>query len=377
MGDGANRAQQIQTGLGVIMKQEQLNIPARPSALFMWQAAAATVLGFVNGTSPEAVARSKYPNDPVTPLILRGATTPAITTDPAWAGPLARQSVSLAIEEIVAMSAMGALLRAGAFNVDLGQYGSVRVPGRATTAANAGKWVQEGHPIPAVQLNILGGPVLTPTKLAVLLSMTREITEASNIEDIVRMLVTEAASLALDAAVFSTSAATPAQPAGLLNGLTPLTATAGASLGFDACGQDLGKLVGDIAARAGGVHAFFVCAPSQATSIRFWAGGQFGRGPQGDILPVAPAASLATTGTVVCLEPESLAITLSDPQFSVSNVAAVHQEDTTPLDISSGGVLASPVKSMFQTDALALRMTLSASWGMRAPHVSYMTGVGW
>ena len=106
------------------------------------------------------------------------------------------------------MSALGSLLRAGAFNVDLGQYGSVRVPGRATTAAMAGQWVQEGKPGPARSLNILGGPVLNPNKLEVLVTMTREITEASNIEDVVRMLVTEAASLALDAAVFSSSAAT-------------------------------------------------------------------------------------------------------------------------------------------------------------------------
>jgi hypothetical protein len=357
------------------MKQQQISIPARPGSL-VWRAAALTVRGFVEGLSAETILRAEHPEDQITPLILRAATTQATTTDAAWAGPLARQAVSQAIEDIVAMSALGAVLRAGALNVDLGRNASVRVPGRATTVAGAGKWVQEGHPIPAVQFNLLGGPVLTATKLAVLVTMTREITEASNIEDVVRVLVTEAAGLALDAALFSTNAATAAQPAGILNGLSALTATAGASLGFDACGQDLGKLTGDIAARAGGLHSFFIAAPAQATSIRFWAGGQFGRTPGGDLLPVAAAAGLAP-GTVICLEPESLALTLSDPQFSVATVAAVHQEDTNPLDISSGGTLASPVKSMFQTDALALRMTLSANWGMRAPHVAYMTGVGW
>lgn len=352
---------------------QHITIPSR-SADFVWRAAVATIRAFVNGTSADHMARTMYPDDLITPVVMRAATTQATTTDPAWAGPLAFKSVSLAIEEMVAMSAIGAVLRAGAFNVDLGRNASVRVPGRSTTVANAGKWVQEGHPIPAVQLNILGGPVLAPTKLAVLVTMTQEMTQTSNIEDVVRMTVSEAAGLALDAALFSATAATAAQPAGILHGITALTPTAGASLGFDACGQDLGNLVQDIASRAGGANAFFVGAPHQATAIRFWAGGQFGRG-QGDLLPVAASAGLAE-GTIICIEPGSLALTLSAPEFSVANVATVHQEDTNPADIVSG-TPATPVKSMFQTDSMALRMTLTASWGMRAPHVSYMTGVGW
>jgi hypothetical protein len=354
---------------------ENLKISDRP-AKYVWRAAAATLRGFVGGMSPTAMARNMYGDEPVTSLVLRGATTQAVTTVPAWAGAVAVQSVSDAIEEVVALSAVGAVLRAGALNVDLGRNASVRVPGRATHVADAGQWVQEGHPIPARALNILAGPVLTPTKLAVLVTMTREMTEASNIEDVVRVLLTEAAGIALDAAMFSTNAATAAMPAGILNGLAALTATSGTGLGFDACGQDLGKLVQDIASRGGGAHAFFVAAAHQAIAIRFWAGGQFGRTPEGDVLPVGASAGLPA-GTVLAIEPASLALTLSDPVFSVANVATVHQEDTTPSDIVSGGTPATPVKSMFQTDALALRMILTANWGMRAPHVSYMTGVGW
>jgi hypothetical protein len=362
------------------MKHQQVTaesaITLKRPAEFVWRAAAATLRGFVGGTSPAAMAHNMYGDDPVTPLVLRGATTQAVTSVPAWAGAVAFQSVSRAIEEVVALSAIGAVLRAGALNVDLGRNASVRVPGRATSPADAGQWVQEGHPIPARALHLLGGPVLSPTKLAVLVTMTREMTEASNIEDVVRMLLTEAASIALDAALFSTNAATAAMPAGILLGITALPATTGTGLGFDACGQDLGNLVQDIASRGGGAHAYFIAAPHQSTAIRFWAGGQFGRTVDGDVLPVAASAGLAE-GTVLAIEPASLALTLNDPQFSVANVATVHQEDTTPLDIVSGGTVATPVKSMFQTDALALRMTLTANWGMRAPHVSYITGVGW
>jgi hypothetical protein len=373
LGRSAVGFQQIHPALGVIMKQELAIARPRPAA-HVWRAAAATVRGFVEGVSAETAAKQMWPDDVVTPLVLRGAVTQATTSDPAWAGPLAFQSVSTAIEEAVAMAAIGRVVRAGALAVDLGRNTSVRVPGRTTSAADAGQWVQEGHPIPARQLTMLSGPTLTPTKLAVLVTMTREMTEASNIEDVVRVLLTEAASLALDAAVFSTAAAVPGKPAGILNGVTALTPTAGGT-GFDSCGQDLGALVEDIATRAGGAHAFFVAAPHQAISVRFWAGGQFSVAGESDVLPLAASAGLAD-GTVLCIEPASFAITLGEPEFSVATVATVHQEDTTPRDIVSG-TPATPVTSMWQTDALALRMLMPANWGMRTAHVSYMTGVQW
>jgi len=348
-------------------------IPRIRPAGHLWRAAAATVRGFVNGVSADDTARAMWPDDPVTPILLRGASTQATLTDPAWAGPLAMLSVSDAVEEAVSMSAIGRVIAAGALKVDLGRYASVHVPGRVTNPADAGQWLREGKPIPARTLGILSGATLTPQKVACIVTMTRELIEASNIEDVVRVLLSEAAGLALDAAVFSNAAATADQPGGILHGVTPVAPTAGGASGFDACGQDLGALVKDIASRGGGRHAFFVAAPAQATAIRFWAGGQFGITPETETLPIEGSAGLAD-GTVVCVEPESLAITVADPQFEASKIAAIHQEDTAPAtDLPTG----TPVKSMFQIDATALRMTLWADWGMRAPHASVLTGAQW
>ena len=353
------------------MKQER--ILEKPSTHF-WRAAAAVVRGFVEGTTAEHALKRRHPEDVVAPIILRAASGPAILTDPAWAGPLAMLSVSDAIEELVAMTVIGRLSLSGALRVDLGRYATVRVPGRAVHASDAGTWVQEGSPIPTRQFLLLGGPLLTPRKLACIVPMTREITEASNIEAVVRQLLIEAAGLSLDAALFSATAASPEQPAGLLNGLAALTPSA--LTGFEACGGDLGSLVEDIATRGGGAHAFFVAAPKQAVTARFYAGGQFYVDPGSDVLPIAGSAGLPT-GTVIAIEPASLAYSIDTPQFDISKVAAIHQEDTTPADIVAGGTPATPVKSMFQTDSIALRMMLWASWGMRAPHVSFMQSVAW
>jgi hypothetical protein len=71
-----------------------------------------------------------------------------------------------------------------------------------------------------------------------------------------------------------------------------------------------------------------------------------------------------------------------DPRFEVSDQATLHFEDTTPLQLVTGaqgsGVVASPSRSMFQTDSLALRMILPMNWAMRRTGViAWITGVTW
>lgn len=343
----------------------------------VWRAATAVVRGYIEGIDAKDMAKRMYPDDKVTPVILRAASTQATTTDPEWASPITHTAIEQAIEDIVAMSVSWRLELAGALRVDMGRIAQMTVPGRTVKPADAGSWVGEGSAIPVRQTNIYAGATLRPTKLACITTMTRELTEASNIEAVVRMLLTEAAGLAIDAALFSASAASGLQPAGLLYGLTALSPST-STFGFDACAQDLGTLVQDVASRGGGRKIFFVAAPAQAVAIRFWAGGQFGVTPQNDVLPVAASAGLPD-GTVIAIEPESLAFSIGDPTFTVSKVAALHMEDTTPTDLvpDGGSALAVPIKSMYQIDAFALKMLLRATWGMRAPHVAFMTGVSW
>jgi hypothetical protein len=348
------------------MKHDGLTRP-RPAA-HVWRAAAAVAKAQAHSTSPDAMLKRMFPEDEIAPLILRGASTQAVTTDPVWAGPLAAVSVSDAISEMTIASAIGRVMAAGALVVDLGHYASVVVPGRVTNVADAGSFVAEGAAVPVRQLHVVGA-TLRPRKLEVIVALTREIMEASNIEDVVRALITEAAGLALDAAVFSTVAP------GIFAGLTPIapTATGGADSAYDASGVDLGNLVGDIATRAGGQFPMFIASPGQATTLRYWAGGQFGATPTGDVLPIAASAGLPA-GTVACLEPRSFAAAIGLPQFTASKVAAVHMEDTTPaVDLLKG----TPVKSMWQIDATALKMTLWGDWAMRAPHASIIEGVNW
>ena len=345
----------------------------RPSS-HVWRTAAATLQSYVTGRSVADTLLRMYPDDVVAPLLLsRAASTQATLTDPTWAGPLAHYSVSDAIEDIVSMTALDRLARSGALQVDMGRNASVIVPGRIidpTTAASM--WVGEGQAVPVKQYDIIG-PTLGVHKIEVNVVVTRELSEASNIENVLRMLLTEMAGLAIDAAVFSTAAASTAKSAGILHGLTALGgSTAGG--GFDACGQDLGTLAADVASRGGGRVIAFVASPQQATQIRFWAGGQFDLVPGGDTtLPVSSSAVLPD-GTVIGIEPASLAYSFGAPTFSITKIAALQLDDAPA---NTAIMTGTPVKSMWQIDAMALKMTLWGDFCMRAPHVSFLQGVAW
>jgi len=232
-----------------------------------------------------------------------------------------------------------------------------------TSGRAAGMWVPEGAAIP-VRAPSFSAVTLARRKLAVIAVFTRETAEGSNIEAIVRQTLSEASGLALDAAMLSAAPLDAARPAGLLFGVAALPPTPGG--GQAAVAADLGKLVADLAARGGGLNPTFVAAPAQATALKLIASPRFEA-------PVLAASSLPN-GVVVAIEASSLVVGFdSAPEFSVSKAGTLHMEDATPQHIHA----ASPVRELWQTDALALKMTLAAAWAMRAPHVAWIQNTTW
>jgi hypothetical protein len=77
-----------------------------------------------------------------------------------------------------------------------------------------------------------------------------------------------------------------------------------------------------------------------------------------------------------------MSVSGDDPRFEVSDQATLHFEDTTPLQLTTGaqgsGVVATPTRSMYQTDSLALRMILPMNWAMRRTGViAWIAAVTW
>ncbi len=77
----------------------------------------------------------------------------------------------------------------------------------------------------------------------------------------------------------------------------------------------------------------------------------------------------ATAGRLVAIRNSDFVTALGDaPEFDVSEQATIHMEDTTPLEIVSGTgpTTADPVRSLWQTGSIGVRMLMDVSWKMRA-----------
>jgi hypothetical protein len=306
-----------------------------------------------------------FGSDPVIDLILRGATSAADTTTTGWAKELAAVAIYDLAQSITSISAAAELIDRG-LKLDMNNTAEMRVPGRTLSAAQAGLWTSEEAPAPARQLSFTNAAVLQPRKLSVISVVTREMAQSSNIEAIVKQTLGEASGLALDAQMFSATGGDASKPPGLFNGITPQTATAGG--GSAAMMGDIKNLFTALAAAGGGKTAVIVAAVPQATALKMTVGPQFGT-------PILASTGIAA-GTVAVVESASFVSGFSPtPEFNVSNQAIYQAEDTSPSDPIMSGQL---VRSLFQIDALALKINLWAAYGLRAAgHAQYVTPVTW
>ena len=95
------------------------------------------------------------------------------------------------------------------------------------------------------------------------------------------------------------------------------------------------------------------------------------------------SSTVIPAGRVIAVDADWFATATGDaPRFAVSNEATLHEEDTTPLPLVTGaqgsGVVASPMRSLFQTDSIAIRLSLYVTWTVtRAGAVQTIAAVGW
>jgi HK97 family phage prohead protease len=317
----------------------------------------------------------------------RAATAPATTTTTGWAAELAVTGQGAWFNAVMAGSILQPV-SSRAMNVTLGRYAQISMPTRATTPTIAGSFVQEGAPIPVRQAAFTT-VTLGLKKMAVITSYTREIAEHSTpqIEMILRQLIMDDTGVAVDTVFIDNVAVSAIRPAGIRNGVSGLTATAGG--GFTALVGDLKALVGALAAVNAMGQLVWIMNPVQqiAISLTQNAGGQFPF--QAEInsnrmlgYPVV-ISSTVPAGMVILINADDLMMVQGDtPRFDVSDQATLHFEDTTPLQLTTGAqgsaVAATPTRSMFQTDSLALRMILPMNWAMRRTgSVAWTSAVTW
>ena len=323
----------------------------------------------------------------VADIVLRAASAPAMTTVAGWAMELAH-TVYADLMPLLMPQAILTRLATRGLPLSFGQAGRIVIPTRSRTPSLAGSFVGEGMAIP-VRQGAFTSQTLTPKKMAVITTWTREMDEHSipAIEGILRDAIQVDTSVAIDTVLLDSNPATVIRPAGLLNGVAATTPTAGG--GLAAFIGDLTALISAIATNTYGNvrNPVWLANPTdmlrasllQATNTGIFpfraeiAAGSL------NTIPIIDSATVPAK-TLVLVDAADFVVVGGDaPRMEMSDQATLHMEDTNPTDlVASPSTVAAPQRSLFQTDSLALRMILPLNWlQRRAGTVSYVTGVTW
>jgi HK97 family phage major capsid protein/HK97 family phage prohead protease len=358
---------------------------------YLVRAGTIQLFAHVHRRNVDDVRKEIYGDDEPTKAVfewaMRAASAPAMTTVTGWAAELVQQVVTDFMQMLTVKSVFPRLSSLG-LSLSFGRAGRIIVPTRALTPTIAGSFVGEGQPIPVRQGQFTAA-ILTPKKMAVITTWTREIDEHSipAIEGLLRQAIQEDTAVAVDSVLLDTNPATAVRPPGILNGVTPLTPTAGG--GFNALVGDIKQVSGALlTATRGNVRVpAWLMNPQQVMSAGLTPAPASGVFPFDTSRGTLQGWPIIDSGTIPL--GEVIAIDAADfvtvggeaPRFEISDQATLHMEDTSPLPIVGGadpGTPANPVRSLWQTDSLALRLILPLNWTIRRPGVvAYVPGVTW
>lgn len=359
--------------------------------------------------APSLTVKERYGDEATeiafTAMVLKAAMTPGTMTTAGWAAELVATLTTDFLDALPYSSIYRAVSARGQ-RYTFGRAGIIKIPVRNTPTLGSpgalnGSFVGEGNPIPVRRLG-LTSISLTPKKMAVISEFTKELDLHStpSIEAVVRQAITSDTTRAIDAALVDAVAADTVRPAGLLaaantpGSIAPSVATAT----YDKIVADLKGLQASIIAAGGNPQTCLLLAnPAQAGSLA-WVTLPDGSFPfpavsgaqQADAnvrgIPMVVSSSVPA-GKPIMLDTDMFAsVTTDTPEFDVSDVATVHEEDTTPLPLVSGTTqpptlaqIATPVRSFWQTYTMGIRMVLPMNWAMlRTGMVATFSGnVGW
>lgn len=313
------------------------------------------------GRTVAAVAKTMGSGDEVLQLYTRAAVAPGDTGTSGFASQLVANAFGAYLTSLPGSAAAKIIALGMTVPMAPGKLGFL-APTR-NTAPTALPWVAESDPIPVRSFDFQG-LTLAPKTMGSISVISGELAKRAGGEAAVRQLLREDGEYALDSAYFSTQAATDAAHAGLLNGLTAIPGYGGGDQ--TAFETDVSAILSAIGPRNSGSIVFVTgMATAERVAIRF---------PlfKGQVL----GSQAVADSTLIGIDAGSLVHAFGDFDLDVSTNATVHLNDD-PLPISDGGV-ADPVRSLYQTDSLGVRIIGELAFGARKSNaVAYVTGVTW
>jgi HK97 family phage major capsid protein/HK97 family phage prohead protease len=356
----------------------------RQKAELLFRSAYVIAKAHVGNLSLADIIKSDFGGDRELEAITLAASNPAMTAVQGWAAELIETQLGEFLDLLRPESVWAAL---AGLRVTFDRTGAIRLPGR-TTRTLAGSFVGEGAPIPVKQA-LLSSILIAPFKMAVITTMTRELAQRSApaAEPLFRNMMIEDTAVAIDAAFMDNAAASAVRPAGLQT-LGSGSASAGSTVANIVA--DLRDMVQDMITAGAGRRPVWVMNEIRRIGLMTALSTTEDSRPfaaeisQGRLLGYPIVTSITVPSDIVFLidQAELVQGYGDSPAIDMSNQATLHMEDTNPLPLVTGaqgsGVAASPMRSLFQTDSLGLRLIWDITWNTRrAGAVQFKTGVAW
>lgn len=331
--------------------------------------------------SVEQVLDERYKGNQALAVVTKADQTIGTTGVSGWAAELVQTVNQGFLNALTGVSVYPAL-RSGGIGLLFDGVGTIKLPRRTADTAG-GSFVAEGSPIRVGKLTTAAAE-LSPKKMGVIVAFSKELTKRATpaIEAIVRQAILEDTAKTLDAALLDATASSSARPAGLLNGVS---ATASGYGGGDhvAVKEDFKALLAPFISANAANGITVVMNPAQALAISMMDGPDNNNGWFSSIASRVNIveSTHATAARLIAIRNPDFATAMGDmPEFDISEQATIHMEDTTPLEIVSGTgpTTADPVRSLWQTNSVGVRMVMDVSWTMaRTGMVQWIDGTSY
>lgn len=315
--------------------------------------------GFVSHA--QAIAEGRYRSTPQVAAALeyltKAVSAPGMTADAAWAGPLVVSGLAAdALAVMRGVSIVGTLepkLRKVPFNM--------KVP-RDSNSTALGSWAVEGQPIQAVNLTFDSVGPLPPTKVGVLVALTKELLllGTSTAEATVTRAVLGGLAKQIDTSFLDpASTAVTGRPASITNGATAITSTGATAA---AIATDLGAMLAAITTAGSGLTWIMRPTTMAHVAAALGAASDLPRSLYG-----LPAILSSNSPAQITLVDTSAILLADDGAFDVSlSKSATVEMNNAP---TGPPVAATVMTSFFQNNLVGIRALRWISW-LRAADVS-------
>lgn len=324
--------------------------------------------------------------------LIKAAVNEATSSASGWAAELLQQEARDFIDLLRAASVYAAFPSGSTFTFD--STNSIRIP-RQTTGT-PGSFIAEGGAVP-VAAGAFDSITLSPHKLGVITVATAEVLSRSTpaLETILRDSMLRDTGTVLDRKFLSDAAAAGAAPAGLFhtsNAAAPIAPSATGTAVDDAIADITNIMNAHFAANSPLTNAVWMMHPQtkmKLMNLRNAVGAFYYRDEirNGTLMgyPIMTSTLMDVTGNgggssaindLALIDASMLSKANGmSPTISMSDTASVHMESAPNSDI---GGAATPVRSLWQTDSVGLRLTYEVDYKMRhTASVQWVNAITW